>query len=282
MKNIKLKSKRKSWIDTGKVLRSDFYVYYLIDPRNNLPFYVGKGYDYRMYEHEWCTKRGKVPNNNKHLYYKIKQILKESVGIIYKKVLENVVEKMAFDRETNDIKKYGRRDNGTGILCNLTDGGEGTSGYITSEKSKRKRRRNMPDQSGKNNPMFGKYHSELTKRKMREKKIDVFDGKKNPNYGNRWSKKLRSKASKSIKNRNFIVATSFIFENTDIRQKIKIDNLRQWCLDNGYSHMSMKHICTTNGMNEEKRRGWKCIDKSIRNKISKKDYFNNPYKSLTF
>ena len=48
-----------------------YYVYKLIDPRNQKTFYVGKGINNRMYKHEQYTLRGKLPNGNKDLYDKI-------------------------------------------------------------------------------------------------------------------------------------------------------------------------------------------------------------------
>jgi hypothetical protein len=41
-------------------------------------------------------------------------------------------------------------------------------------------------QSINGNPFSGKSHSEETKKKMRESKQGMFDGKKNPNFGNHW------------------------------------------------------------------------------------------------
>jgi group I intron endonuclease len=56
------------------------------------------------------------------------------------------------------ISFYGRKNLRQGTLCNLTDGGEGCSGLVVSEKTREKFR-------GKNNYMYGKTHS----KEMREK-----------------------------------------------------------------------------------------------------------------
>ena len=43
-------------------MHCDFYVYCLIDPDDNIPFYVGKGRLNRMYKHEKDVKNGKIVN----------------------------------------------------------------------------------------------------------------------------------------------------------------------------------------------------------------------------
>ena len=116
----------------------EFYVYHLIDPVNGMPFYVGKGKNNRMYEHEISVLNGKIPHNNKLLFYKIKKVLVNSKNIQYTKIKENIDEKESFLLEIQEIKKYGRKNNKTGILCNLTDGGEGTSGHQHDKKTRQK------------------------------------------------------------------------------------------------------------------------------------------------
>lgn len=110
-----------------------FYTYILIDPRNNQPFYVGKGKGRRMYEH----KRIRSRLTNPLLKNKIYSILNSGFDIIYDKVLLNVDEESAYQKECELIEQYGCKINQTGILCNLTDGGEGARGsLITPEQRK--------------------------------------------------------------------------------------------------------------------------------------------------
>lgn len=115
----------------------NFYVYHLINSHNNLPFYIGKGIKNRMYYHEKMVRNNKIPNNNKLLFYKIKKIIDLNGHIIYKKIKENISESSAFLLETEEIKTYGRIIDKTGILCNLTEGGEGLSGFKHKIDSKK-------------------------------------------------------------------------------------------------------------------------------------------------
>ena len=132
LRNLEIKTERIN----SRHGKNDFYVYHLIDPRNKIAFYVGKGRGRRLYMHEWYVKNRKIPNNNRHLYNKINKILNTKGYIIYKKVLTNLSHKLSCKKETTDIKRIGRYDLGLGPLCNLTNGGEGCYGRIISEKTK--------------------------------------------------------------------------------------------------------------------------------------------------
>lgn len=148
---------------------NSYYVYCLTDPRNNLPFYIGKGKGKRMYSHERDVKNGKIPNtNNTYLFWKIKKILKLGLHIIYNKMAENLDDSSALLREMEEIRRIGRHDLHLGTLCNLTDGGEGNSGKVVSEASKRKMsmtaKERLKDPS--KHPMFHKHHSQESKNKM--------------------------------------------------------------------------------------------------------------------
>ena len=200
---------KKACNDTGQ--ENVYYVYHLIDPKTNTPFYIGKGKDDRMYHHEADVKNDKMPHNNKLLYYKIKKVLKESGKIEYVKIKENINESSSFILETIEIKKYGRKDSKTGILCNLTDGGEGQSGWRASESH----RKNMSKKtSGILNGMYGKKHSIETIEKIRRKNLgkkysvefckkrsEMYKGKSNPFYGKKHTDEIKRKLSNINKNR---------------------------------------------------------------------------------
>lgn len=110
-----------------------FYVYIYFDPRNDEPFYVGKGFGWRYKRH--LTKYA----TNKHLKNRITAIQRAGLQPIITPFL-TVDEAQAFEMERDFIKEFGRRDQGTGTLCNYTDGGEGSSGrkgFKHSEETKK-------------------------------------------------------------------------------------------------------------------------------------------------
>ena len=91
---------------------NNFYVYtYLRE--DGTPYYLGKGKGRRAY------LTGRIPP--KPLQIERIQIVKD-----------NLTEEEAFMLECELISNYGRKDLGTGILQNRTDGGEGVSGRIAT------------------------------------------------------------------------------------------------------------------------------------------------------
>lgn len=124
------------------------------------PYYYGKGKGNRAYVKHKCM----IPKDRSLI-----EIVKD-----------NISSETAFMLEIMWIAFWGRKDNGTGILQNKTDGGEGTSNM--SEESKKKmseakigKRPPSCDlrksYKGENNPFFGKHHSDETKAKLREDNI---------------------------------------------------------------------------------------------------------------
>lgn len=97
-------------------------------------YYIGKGRPRRPYGKR---KEGIKPPKNR-----------ERILILH----AGLPEETAFDFEEKLILFYGRKDLGTGLLRNMTNGGEGVAGWIPDEGWRKKKSESM---GGKGNPMYG-------------------------------------------------------------------------------------------------------------------------------
>lgn len=102
----------------------EFYVYMYRD-ESGTPIYVGKGKDRRAWMH--LNSKKKHPFTNK-----LQKMIREGNDPQPEFICKDVDEEFAFFCEEEAIRKFGRKDLGTGTLLNLTDGGEGVSGYKMS------------------------------------------------------------------------------------------------------------------------------------------------------
>jgi len=144
-----------------------FYTYaYLREDRT--PYYIGKG------------NGNRISDSRRSCYSP-----KDKSKIIFLK--QNLTEEEAFRHEIYMIAVFGRKDLETGILHIRTDGGDGVSGYKHSEKVKEEMSR---CRKGKNNPNFGKTHTQ----EARDKISSTHKGKK-------FSDELKRKLSELRKGR---------------------------------------------------------------------------------
>jgi len=222
----------------------NFYVYHLINSHNNLPFYIGKGIKNRMYHHEKMVRNNKIPNNNKLLFYKIKKIIDLNGHIIYKKIKENISEYSALLLEIEEIKTYGRIVDKSGILCNLTEGGEGMSGFKHKIQSK-------------------KIISDALLKKYKDEKFikKYWDGREKVNWN-----EVRKKQSITLKEKfkndiNFLENHRIRIKMSNSSEKVKkkhsifeFNNLQEFCKKNNLQQSNMVAV------NQGKRiqhKGWK-------------------------
>ncbi len=116
------------------------YVYMLTDPRNGMPFYVGKGVGRRCHFHAWEAKNSDKPT---YKLNKIRKIQSLGLDIVVNKVEENVSHEQAKELECFLIAEM----RGFGIdLTNATDGGDGTEGYKHSAETLAKTRHDWTDE----------------------------------------------------------------------------------------------------------------------------------------
>lgn len=123
------------------------YVYRHIRLDKNQPFYIGiSKKDSPTYKRAYTTY-----SRNKHWHSIVKKTDYE-VDILF----SNVSYEFAKQKEIEFIKFYGRQDLGTGILVNMTDGGDGNTNWSLSQRDKHIQRNK------------GRIVSEETKRKLSE------------------------------------------------------------------------------------------------------------------
>jgi hypothetical protein len=125
-----------------------YYTYAYLSPRTGLPYYIGKGSFQRAWNPHSNIRR---PNDTRFI-------------VILEKDLSEIG---ALALERRYIAWYGKRCNGTGILMNVNDGGDGNSGHKHSSETKQKL---SIAGKGRPPPNKGRPHSEETKEKIRAKR----------------------------------------------------------------------------------------------------------------
>lgn len=195
---------------------SKFYVYAFLRDKNSAggkrgsPYYIGKGSGVRAWSNSGrATKKPVDPSR-----------------IVLLKA--NLTESEAFDWEIFYIAHYGRLDNGTGILRNKTDGGEGVAGV---------------DYSGKRNNFYGKKHSDATKQKLSR----LRKGPGNGHYGKKHSP--RAKGIISVRH------SKYLYELIDGNGEVYLtESLREFCRQYNLGRRSLARLLKGE---REFYQGWK-------------------------
>jgi predicted GIY-YIG superfamily endonuclease len=161
---------------------------YKITNKINNKAYIGittKTTKTRFAEHIYSSENG----GNYRINYAIRKYGKENFDIETIVTADN--KEQALLIETENIIKYDSFDNG----YNMNEGGSGLL-YHTDDTKKKMSDNNHwkgKKRSGIDNPMFGREHSEESKKVMSEKKIGVFAGEKHPLFGKHHSEETKEK-----------------------------------------------------------------------------------------
>lgn len=210
-----------------------YYVYKLIDPRINLPFYIGKGKNNRCMDH---LKETVDNTSNINKFHRINEILNSGNNVHIEKIKENLDEESAYRLEEDMILYYGREGiEYNGILTNICNSSRPPShkGRSKTEDHKQKisnaqKGKKLSEEHLKNLRIAAKQtglkrrgykHSFESIEKMRTVKkgkkftdehkanlskalTGLLIGDKNGFYGKEHSIESKNKMSKSLKGKN--------------------------------------------------------------------------------
>ena len=185
----------------------EYYTYaYLRE--DGTPYYIGKGKNYRAY-----NDRGKPC---------CRPPIKERILILK----NNLTEEDAHRHEIYMINVFGRKDIGTGILRNKTNGGEGKSGWVPSQETKNKLKE----------ANLGRKHSKKTCEKMSKTRT-----------GHLVSKQTREKISNSL------CKETYMMKHISGKE-IVVKNFTQFCRENNLHYGRMMDRIT--GKVKKLYKGW--------------------------
>ncbi len=201
-----------------------FYTYaYLREDRT--PYYIGKGKGRRLY------KKGKG---------EVGKPTDKSRIILLK---QNITEEEAIKHEIYMIAVFGRKDLGTGILRNKTNGGDGVSGMIGKSPWNKGKKGCFNEETIKKIREANKNAwTEELKKKMSDMKrgIPIPEERKKRISIAHIGKTISEKTKQKLREHN----VKYLYEITSPKGEIyTTDNLNYFCKSNGLDTAAMQRVC---------------------------------------
>ena len=227
-----------------------YYIYALIDPRTNLPFYIGKGLkvNNRHLDH---FNESVETTSNRHKIFKINYLKSLGYDIPINILIDNIAnENDAYMLETNFIKLYGRK--------NIDSGGILTNICLDNNPPNQKGKKQTPEHIAKRIKSyvetckkFGrKPHSIETKKKISR------PGVLNSFYGRTHSEETKNAHSSRMKgNKNN--SKEYIFTSPDGIDYLVIGGFYKFCKENNLTISTMEKALKENKIPQSgKCKGW--------------------------